>query len=127
MKGGVAGYFQKVFEDKFDVTAEMSKMNIILVNKSKVSRYVLVDSIDLHVRGCGEKGQFVSHKPTWEYKHFVEGQPIYWARRFLIIAKICVPMVYTNNCLCWGLDRYSSHSRDLYYAVKTKLDSAAFE
>ena len=52
-----------VFEDELDGAAKLPKPNIILVDKSKVPRYIWIDGLDLHVCGCGAGGLFVSHKP----------------------------------------------------------------
>ena len=45
-----------------DGPAHLTKLNLVLVDKAEVPRYVLVDGLDLHVRGDGEGGQFVPHE-----------------------------------------------------------------
>ena len=48
----VSSYFQVVFKDEVDGVADFSK----LVDKAKVTHYIWVNGLDLHVRGCGKGG-----------------------------------------------------------------------
>ena len=53
-----------IFEDEVDGAAELSKLNLVLVDEADVPRYIWVDGLDIHVRGCGNGRQCVSHNPS---------------------------------------------------------------
>ena len=63
LKGGVSGYFHMIFEDEVDGAAEMMNLYLVLVGEAEIPRYICVDSLDLHVCGCGEGGRFIPHEP----------------------------------------------------------------
>ena len=57
----------------------------------------------------------------------VEGSPMELSQNIFIIAEVCIPLVDADDCLCCGIDRSSSYSRDLRDAVEAKSDGGVFE
>lgn len=79
--------------------AELSELNIILVDKAEVPCYIWLGGIGIHVRGCGEGGQFSPHKPSLEGAYLVKGQPMGFSQDIFIIADFCIPVVDADNFL----------------------------
>ena len=88
LKGGVSGYFHMIFEDEVDGAAEMMNLYLVLVGEAEIPRYICVDSLDIHVCGCGEGGRFIPHEPFWEGAQLVEGQPIYGSYRVITVISL---------------------------------------
>ena len=63
LKGGVAGSFHVIFDDEVGGAAELLKLNLVLVDKAEVSRYIWVNGMDLHVHVCDKVGPLFLHKP----------------------------------------------------------------
>ena len=116
-----------VFEDEVDGAGKLPKPNIILVDKSKVPRYIWIDGLDLHVCGCGAGGLFVSHKPLWEGAHLVEGQTMELSQDIFIIDEVCIPVIDANDCLCFDLEQSSYCGWYIHGAAEAKLDCKFFE
>ena len=110
-----------------DGAAELSNLDLVLVDKDDVTWYIWFNGLDLHVRGCGEGGQIVSHKPSWEGTHFFKGQPMELGQEIFLTDEFCVPVVDSEKNLWHGIDRSSSCNRDLYDYIKAKLDGAVFK
>ena len=49
MKGGVAGSFHVGFEDEVDSATELLKLDLVLVYKAEVPRYIWFNGVDIHV------------------------------------------------------------------------------
>ena len=93
MKWGVAVSFQISFDNEVDGATEFPNLNIILVNKTKVFRYIWVDGFYLHVRGCGNGEIFVPHKLSWECAQLVKVQPMESSQEIFITAEVCIHVV----------------------------------
>ena len=55
-----------ILQDEAEGPAELLEAYLVLIHEVKVSGLVRIDGVKLHVRGLGESGRFVAHKPPGE-------------------------------------------------------------
>ena len=66
LKGVLACPGEMIIQNEVEDFTELSEADLLSIHEAKVSSLVWVDGVNIHVRGLGEGGNSVAHKPPRE-------------------------------------------------------------
>ena len=66
LEGVVACPGDTILQNEVEGSTDLSEADLVSIHDAEVSGLIRVDGINLHVRGLGEGGRFVAHKPPGE-------------------------------------------------------------
>ena len=93
----VAASDEVVFNYEVDNSAVLSHVSLLVITQADIARFVGVDCVDNHIVRGGQGGIFVTHEPSQECLHLIEGQEAQLQEDVNWIHEISQPNVFPGN------------------------------